>query len=385
MKKIKKTIILSILGLFLIAPQITFGNSFIVSTIKDPDPYENNQSWFKYYEYPGATIHDSIVLRNAGDQTETVKVYATDANVNQAGSFTPKMELDEKKGLGVWTTLAQQEITIKHGETKEIEFEIQLPENIPPGQYFGSIIHEQINNGVCNEIQKSSGICTGNIQIKTRAGNRIYLTVPGETKYSISLERMVWKKDALNKILFTFDFINKGNIAFEPKAIIHIYNAWGEEIDTIEGNLGKSLPGSSTSPMLEWQYDQNLGNFTAEAEIYYLEDDLGRFDNLRGTILSDKKTLNIFIFPWTLAIYLLTISVLVSISIISRQRHYKKILKNAIKYTVKEDENIMLIAKKHHVRWKLIAKINGIKAPYILEKNKVIKIPSSQATTNGNK
>lgn len=373
----KKTLIISALLLALLAPQLAIGNSTIVSTIKTPDPYENNSSWFRFYESPGKTIKDSIILRNIGNKAETVKIYATDANVNQAGSFTPKMENEDQKGLGLWTEVSQNEITIDGGENKEIEFEITLPDNISPGQYFGSIIYEKVGNG-CDEMAAPFELCKGNIQIKTRAGNRIYLTVPGKAKYDISLENMNWKRVEPNKILFTFHFINNGNIAFEPKAIVHIYNAWGQEIDTLEGVLGKSLPLSSTAPMLEWQYDQNFGTFTAKTEIYYLEKDQGRFDNLRGTILSEKMDINIFIFPWTLAIYLITILTLITIGIYTKHRHFQNMLKNTFIYTVNEDDDILNVAKNNKVKWKDIAKINNIKPPYLLKPNSKIKIPSSQ-------
>lgn len=372
----KKTLIISALLLALLAPQITLGNSTIVSTIKNPDPYENNSSWFRFYEYPGKTIKDSIILRNIGSKAETVKVYATDANVNQAGSFSPKMEGEDQKGIGSWTNVSQDEVTIAAGESKEIVFEIILPDNISPGQYFGSIIHEKVGNG-CEEMAAPLELCTGNIQIKTRAGNRIYLTIPGEAKYDISLENVNWKRMEPNKILFTFHFVNKGNIAFEPKAIVHIYNAWGQEVETLEGDLGKSLPLSSTAPMLEWQYDQNFGSFTAKTEIYYLENDQGRFDNLRGTILSEKMNLNIFIFPWTLAIYLITILAIVTIGVYTKHRHFQNMIKNTFTYTVNEDDDILNLARQYKVRWKIIAKINNIKPPYLLKPNSKIKIPSS--------
>ena len=53
-------------------------------------------------------------------------------------------------------------------------------------------------------------------------------------------------------------------------------------------------------------------------------------------------------------------------------------LKNATIYTVQEEDNILGVGKAHHVKWKLIAKLNNIKAPYLLKPNSKIKIPGNQ-------
>jgi hypothetical protein len=378
MVKPKYNLKILILTVLLGLPQLVFANSLIVSTIKNPDPYNGNLSWFRFYEYPGTTVKDSLILRNIGTETETVKLYAADATSNQAGSFTPKMSDEEQKGIGAWAKLSAKELTLAPDETKEVSFEINIPKSITPGQYFGSIIYEQVSNSTCDSTQAVSGICEGNIQIKTRTGNRIYLTIPGETKQDIKLTDLKWKTTDLNSIHFTFNFINSGNVAFEPKAIIHLYNRWGQKITTLESNLGKSLPGTSISPSMEWKYGQNFGEFTVKTEIYYLEDNQGRFDNLRGTVLSDKKEITLFIFPWTVTIISLIVIALAAGAYFSRRFYFRKILNCCLDYTVQKDENLVELASKFHTGWRTIAYINKIKPPYVIQENQIIKIPQNK-------
>jgi hypothetical protein len=365
---------LLLLALLLCLPRLVLANAIIVSTVKTPDPYNGNQSWFKFYEYPGTTVTDSILLRNLGNNTETVKLYAADATSNQAGSFSPKMENDQQKGLGNWTRLSANEVTLAPDETREVSFQIKIPQEIAPGQYFGSIIVEQINNE-CAVSQAVSNSCEGNIQIKTRTGNRIYLTIPGETKHDIKLQNLRWKKTDSNSVHFTFNFVNNGNIAFEPRAVIQLYDNWGNKISTLESKLGKSLPMTSISPSMEWKYGQNFGDFTAKVEIYYLEQDQGRFDNLRGTVLNEKDEVKIFIFPWLLFVWGISLTVLLSSVYFARKFLIRRQLRHCFDYTVEKDQNLIDLAERFQVKWKTIARINKLKAPYVLHENQLLKIP----------
>ena len=62
------TLKILILGLLLALPQLTLANGIISSTVKNPDPYSGNQSWFRYYESPGNVVKDAIILRILGNQ-----------------------------------------------------------------------------------------------------------------------------------------------------------------------------------------------------------------------------------------------------------------------------------------------------------------------------
>jgi len=382
MNNIKTKFATIILGLIFWLPQASLANSLIVSSVKNPDPYDGNFSWFRYYEYPGTTIKDAIILRNIGKEAEIVKVYATDATANQAGSFTPKMDTDEQKGIGYWTKVDKKEVTLDPGQSQEVGFEINIPKDITPGQYFGSIIFEEADNTTCDTLQNVSGFCTGNIQIKTRTGNRIYLTIPGEAKHDIKLTDFNWKKSDQGSVHFTFNFSNQGNVAFEPKAVINIYNTWGTKVATLESKLGKSLPGTSISPTLEWKYQDNWGQFTAKAEIYYLEDDQGRVDTLRGTVLSEKKDIEIYIFPWTMFLICLVAFLLLAGGTTAHHLLYKFIQANSVKYTVKKDENLIELARRFHTRWQIIAHINKIRPPFVIKENEVINIPGTKKRAN---
>ena len=384
--KTKTNILITLITIMgVILPHTAGANSMIVSTVKNPDLYNNNLSWFRYYQYPGKTIKDSLVLRNIGTEEETVKLYATDANVNQAGSFSPKMEDEEQQGIGKWLILSEKEVTLAPSESREISFEIHLPQSIAPGQYFGSIINEQLTENLCDNSVTANDLpvnCPGDIQVKTRTGNRIYLTIPGEIKHDITLRKLVWKLSSQNKTLFTFNITNNGNVAFQPEAILHIYNTWGQEVEMVQSRLGKSLPGSSTSPMIEWDSRNHYGQFTVKAEIYYREDDQGRFDSLRGTILTENVELGVFLFPWTGAIIGGGILLILLAIYFGRKKYYQRLQSHSFEYTVQEGDTIISIADSHRKNWKTIARINNLRPPFVLGNGQKIKIPTSHNQNN---
>ena len=369
---LKNLSIIAMCGLF---AQISLANSVIVSTVKNPDIYSGNQSWFRYYQGPGTVIKDSVILRNIGNETETISLYPTDATSNQVGSFTPKMQDEEQKGIGLWTKLEKNSVTLAPKENIEVKFEIHIPQDITPGQYFGSIINEEVSDSPCDNVLTVAGSCQGNIQIRTRTGNRVYLTVPGQVNENIKLNSFTWKSAKNNTVNFQFSFTNSGNVAFEPKAVIHIYDSFGTKVDTIEAKLGKSLPGSTITPMTTWDHDGHFGSFTAKAEVFYQEDDQGRVDNLHGVTLSEQSELKIFLFPVIPFLVLSSIILFFIIGWSFRQSFYQKIMKNWESYSVQAGDNLIDLAKERNTNWKLIACINKIKAPYVISPKQKIKIP----------
>ncbi len=371
MTKINKFKII-ILAIVFVLPQLTQANSTVSSTIKTPDPSGDNLSWFRYSEAPGNVIQDSIILRNLGNQPTTVKVYATDALTNQAGSFTLKTNTEEQKSIGLWTNISKSEVTLQPEQSEEVPFQINIPESISPGQYFGGIVNEEITPGECGNSSKS---CKGSVQIKTRSGNRVYLTIPGTVKEDIRLTE--FNSYQTNKTIhFKFTFVNDGNVSFEPKATINLYNILNQKVASIDRSLGKSLPGSSITPIADWDFQGNFGPLTAKAQIFYNQDNTNNLNGLHESSLSETKSTSIFIFPWegfmTITLILLGMATFWLI----RKRLIKKMITTSVDYQVMTDDNIMKIAEAHSVKWQTIAEINQLKAPYPLSPGQIIKIPN---------
>jgi len=366
--------------LILLLPQLVLASNLIVSTVNNDDPYNNNQSWFKYNQSAGSAIKDSLILRNIGNQKETVKLYATDATSNQSGSFISKQESDTQKNLGIWTKLELNEVTLEPSQTIYVNFVINIPADATPGEYFGSIIKEDKTNALCNQTQTAlkTEHCSSNLQIKTRTGNRIYLNIPGQTIEDIHMSDFKYTQTSDKEDIFKFSFINKGNISFSPKVIINIYDLFGKKVDSIDSILGLSMPGTTIEPTLLWKKDGKIGKFKADINITYLQEDFGSINNLHNSPLGEKREISFFLIPWTSLITVIILLLAVIIILFIRKRIYQNMISNCTNHLVIEDENIMKIAEKYDQDWQMIAKINKLKAPYILIKDQRLKIPKQK-------
>ncbi len=361
-----KTLIIS--SIMLLLPTITLASNQVVMTIKNPDPYTGNQSWFNFEEPAGGLVSDTIILRNNSNQVEHIKLYGTDAYNNDAGSFVLKDFDDQQNGIGAWTKLSQNEVTLQAEEEKEIDFLIRIPENIAPGQYFGGILKED------NQLEGN-----GNIKVRTRTGNRIYLTIPGETNASINLLSVNHQYLANNKLNFQFRIENSGNVAFIPQAKITITDYFGNEIETIEKELGKSLPKSSIAPIVNWNYQNHRGNFKAKIRVTFEEIDYGSNNSRHGSALYSDAEITFFIFPWTWIYLILTLVIAIGSYYIYRTLRFRTFTKDLKSYKVQSNETLEEIAEKQKVPWKILARINKIKPPYSIRENQTLKIPKNES------
>ncbi len=359
--------------LSLLLPVLCFANSQVVMSIKESDPFSSNRSWYSFEEPAGGSATDTIVLRNTSNSEANVKIYAVDAFNNTAGSFVLSNTEDEQAGVGKWTVIEKNEVKIAPNDSREIDFVIKLPDNVAPGQYFGGIIKEEIPANECRQDE-----CKGNIQIKTRTGNRIYLTVPGKLNDDIQLVKSSKRIRSGSEMEFTFEIENNGNVAFEPFAIISIRDAQGQEIEKIEQKIGKSLPGSTIKPSVSWNYSGKFGSYRAEAQILYQEVNFGRLNSLKKSPKYDEAKFDIFIIPWSLALPLILLLAISIFTIIFRQLKLKKLLKSAENYKVEANETLEEIASQKNMPWRLLAKINKLKAPYGLKPGQIIKIPKQK-------
>jgi hypothetical protein len=393
MKQLTKHLQILILGLIiLVLPCLALANNQISVSVKNSAQTDNsNNNRFEFEEPAGGSATGTLILRNTGAEAETVKLYPADAVNNEAGSFILKQLSETQKGLGLWTKMELTEVTLQPEETKEVDFIIHVPKDTTPGQYFGGIIKEDIvsdcpngkattgmettNNSDTNN-GNNKNCADGNIQIKTRIGTRIYFTVPGEIREDIKLIGSSYQPGLNNNINFKFKIQNQGNIGYEPKAIIDIYDIFGQKIDTLEEPLGKSLPDSIIEPQVTWQSKAFFGKFTAKAQILFLEIDYGNQNQLHKVANRTTAEIQFFLVPWSILCILIMLAFGTTGFVFYRKYTFQKLICNASEYTVKENETIEDLAARQKISWRAIARINHLSAPYVIKASQKIKLPS---------
>jgi hypothetical protein len=379
----KLQFITGLLSLALAAAPVAYASNGIAITVKNPDPYTNNQSWFVYEKMPGEVIKDIATIKNQGDKDAHIRVYAVDATSNTSGSFILKFLNDKQLGIGSWTDVEKKELTIKPEERIDIPFTINIPQDATPSEYYGGIVVEtggENDSKLCEE----DGKCNTSVSVKTRIGSRIYITIPGKISEKVTWSDFGFDRDWNGQSYLTFGIKNEGNVAYEPKAQIDIYDQNNNLFDHFEADLGDSLPGTNTSKKISWSKQPPLfGNYTAKADVRF-EKKFQTTSNMHGASFTDSKNLKILVAPCNIVIPGLLLLIISGLFGISHKLWYRKTAKAWSTYQVTENEDIMTIAEEKKISWKLLAKVNHMKAPYIVRKGHSIKVPPTKDQNTNN-
>ena len=331
----------------------------------NPDPSNTRtQSIFVETIKPLESKTNAVLVVNNSQVTKTLLVYAVDSQKSSDGAFACAQYTDPKKNVGNWIELTKSEVTLKPSTNEKISFTVTAPENIGVGEENGCIIVQEKESNLA----QSAGAT-----LSFRTGVRVAITIPGEQIRNITLEKFdIDTKGVQPKLLTKIEAKNSGNTSIDT------------DITLSQG--GKEL-AKNTYPVLR-----------GESAVYNIELDKpywGGFLEYTATISYDKstktlgvdsgeakeivkKTIRVFVFPQPPAIFaiaglfaLLIISLYLFIRVWARYRYRRLWIEE---YIVGEDEDLESIAEKLGLPWKVIARVNKIKAPYAVEVGQKIKV-----------
>lgn len=169
-KNFKTIALLSLMVFLLPSGHLAWGADDLgVSIIPQPES-GTTRSWFVYNVGAGSTINDAAIIINASSgRSLKVKIYPVDAQ--KAGeAFLPASKDTPRETVGQWLQVGESALSLAPFAKKLAPFTIKIPVNAQPQQYYGALIAEEAG----------SDTGEGGVNIQTRVGARIYLTVTGE-------------------------------------------------------------------------------------------------------------------------------------------------------------------------------------------------------------
>lgn len=343
-----------------------------------PDPnVKYSDIWFVYNLDKGESKKDAVRIRNYTGEDVEIKIYPVDAGLTPDGAFASNNEGDERLGVGKWIEIEDYKLTIPNNTEWFVYFTITIPKDAEVGDHMGTIIIENLTRQKAQE---------GAVTIVTRAGVRVYETVPGELIKRIELtgfgfttqnKPLTEKSTTLEKIKhilglhkygeFSIALKNTGNVHLDPIAIIGMRDIFGGHIAAMENvSLGSIFPGKSTLLPRRWENPPAFNFVKANLLINY------------GDNQTIEKNISFFIIPWPL---IFLIVVLIILYLLIRLLWRLKLAKDKLNmesYTVKQKQTIMDIAEKYNVSWKKLARINNLKPPYSLKRGETLFIPKKK-------
>lgn len=228
------------------------------SEVNEEDPL--SKAWFIYTLEPGEVKEGKVDVTNSFNEPVEVLVYPVDAVTTVDGAFAPEPLDREKVGVGLWTTLVESSVFLAPGETKAINFTIEVPENAEVGDHMGAIIIQK--KEPLAEIEGSG------LRIATRVGVRMYITLPGERLVELEFKELTWEV-VEEKITFALTLVNNGNVRIRPRGAIEIINLFGRMVETIPIPEREVFPRDTITLPVAWKDAPSFGMFTARASLTY--------------------------------------------------------------------------------------------------------------------
>ncbi len=360
-----KTGIVGILLLAMALPVMAQEKMFIM-------PYDSDSSWFIYEVDPGDSFKDIMMITNNSDHEQTVEVMAVDAEATASGAFALKSTQGEQLNVGQWLSVEDSVITLESGERKYFQFLVEIPDGIPPGDYAGGLVIIPYEE---EEADAASG--TG-IKTVISVGVRVYVTVSGEVDFDFLWDQYQHSKNVDGEHVFDYQFSNDGNVAVESTGVMRLESAFFDSVE-IPLSSGVVYAGESIEPLVAWKNPFPFGPVKATTIVDYSR------SNVVGALSDEsmmawsgtyEESLNFWVVPYfelllTLFVFMGTFGVTYF-----RTHRVQKFKASCTAYASPVDESLTTIATRYGAPWKLLAKVNGLKFPFMVARGQTILVPN---------
>ncbi|MEN9913163.1 MAG: hypothetical protein RLY66_571 [Candidatus Parcubacteria bacterium] len=223
---------------------------------------------------PGSSVSGTILLSNASTEDVVVDVSIQDF-IPTAGTETFQF-VGRAPGVTTvrdWITVnGPHQFTFKQGESRQMEYTINAPQDAEPGSHFGVFFF------------KATNVSDAESQIKvgTQVGVLTFVTIPGKFEQKGDIKNF-WTDTFVQKgpVNFNLDFENTGTVHFEPKGMIDITNIFGTKVGSVPIEGYAVLPTGIKKLNFSWNVvGLLLGKYKAVASVYATD----------GTLLSSAST-----------------------------------------------------------------------------------------------
>lgn len=247
MRRFQITIFTILAGLFFVASPVFAGLSITPSVM---DEKGLPREIFKY----------SLTIENTGDKRLTLYTF-----VNNISSEDGKQDFESLSGsdladsLANWISISRATIDLDAGETKTINYEIQINLRATPGDYHAVIAFA--DGSTMAEAEKKPKLASLLVNIE----------VLDDIREEMQLKKFSAKTVSDFPIVFNYAVENIGNRALVPSGKILIYDYQGKEIASVPINEKAVFiePGAMADLSAVWEGKNRWGRFKAFLDIKY--------------------------------------------------------------------------------------------------------------------
>jgi hypothetical protein len=196
---------------------------------------------------PGQTYVFSLKVTNLGANEKTFYIGTQDiSGLDDSGKpIFSDIQTPTQFELSAWIKLPADSVDLGPGETKVVDFRLQVPGNAAPGSHFGSIFFTSQPPE-----QKSNGTAIG-----YKVGSVITLRIAGNVQEEAQLREFSTDKLVYGTpdVTFRTKIDNLGNDLLRPHGVIQITDLWGKSTTlTVNDSADPIFPGGDRVYTTKW-------------------------------------------------------------------------------------------------------------------------------------
>lgn len=254
---------------------------------------------------PGRNVQDSVRVLNDTDQREIFTLHAENFIANGEEGDQLYLPEDEPTDLASWIRFEEPSVTLDPGESADVLFTIEVPEESVPGGHYATLFFTRGGG-------RESGSVIG---ISEQVGVLLLVRVPGQIREEVVIESLRVKPDGiLNDLpaIFETRVRNIGSVHLYPQGTVTVRNFLGNAIARIPLNPHHSavLPNSVRRIESGWVKTPEIlpGGFFAELRNEWRNFAFGRYTVLVEMAYGSQQvqlkgeSISFWVFPWRLSL-----------------------------------------------------------------------------------
>lgn len=200
---------------------------------------------------PGEKASGSILIKNVGSKPEIINLYQSDYWFDAQGRKYFEKPGSLVRSNAFWIKLKEHEIELLPQEIREINYEINVPaDSSLRGTYWSLIMIECLPEKMQIQKETLAAMTSLNLKVKVRYGLQIITNIGQGGERKVRFFNPHFFNEA-NKLFFSIDVENTGEIVLNPDLHVSIIDSNGQEIGQFLGERRRLFPQTSARFQVE--------------------------------------------------------------------------------------------------------------------------------------
>lgn len=231
-------------------------------------------SWFSLNATAGASIEQSVVVRNPNSRAVTVRVEGVDGFTSDTASASYGTPGSVPERSGRWIAVSTPELIIDAGAEQTVPFSVRVPANTAPGEYLAGLsVSVPPNEGVAST--PGGGGAEIKLALQAQRLIAVKVTVPGPASANLVVSGTE-PFAGIDGVGLLIGLENQGNAFASGSAEVTID---GKVVHDFE--ISTFVPGTKIRYRAPWSRDIPDGSHAVAVRIDYAD---GRTTNWNGTV-----------------------------------------------------------------------------------------------------